>query len=57
VPTTTVRSGPAPSPFFEDLFEEVQLLRTATELIAEALGHLIPHLVDLASTADGEVER
>lgn len=40
------RRGPAPSPYFEDLIDEVRRLRVATELIAQALGHLIPHLIE-----------
>lgn len=39
------RRGPAPSPYFEDLIDEVRRLRVATELIAQALGHLLPHLM------------
>jgi hypothetical protein len=44
VTTPTVRRGPAPSPYFEDLRDEVQRIRIATELIAQALGHLVPLL-------------
>jgi hypothetical protein len=50
VTTPTVRRGPAPSPYLEDLRDEVQRIRIATELIAQALGHLIPHLVEREST-------
>lgn len=39
------RMGPAPSPYFEELLNELRRTRVATELIAQALGHLIPHLV------------
>jgi hypothetical protein len=46
VTTPTARRGSAPSPYFEDLRDELQRIRIATELIAQALGHLFPHLVE-----------
>jgi hypothetical protein len=45
-PPSAPRRGPAPSPYFEDLIDEVRRTRIAIELIAEALGHLIPLLIE-----------
>jgi hypothetical protein len=42
------RRGPAPSPYHEDLRDELHRIRVATELIAQALGHLIPYLTHTA---------
>lgn len=32
--------------YFQDLLSEIHRTRVATELIAEALGHLLAHLIE-----------
>jgi hypothetical protein len=47
------RRAPAPSPYYEDLRDELHRIRVATELIAQALGHLIPYFTGDAAEAEG----
>jgi hypothetical protein len=51
-PSLPARRAPAPSPYYEDLRDELHRIRVATELIAQALGHLIPYLTGDAAEAE-----